>query len=127
MKVTSKVNKTNLKILDSTMQKTLVKATDAMKTDVMESQTMPFDTGEMQNRNTFLDDSKVFKGIVLIRVDTPYSRRLYYHPEFNFKTHKNPNARGLWFEPYIIGNKKLFLSMNFARLLKKELKRYDTK
>ncbi|GER73436.1 minor capsid protein [Bacillus coagulans] len=30
--------------------------------------------------------------------DTPYARRLYYHPEYNFSKDKNPHARGLWFE-----------------------------
>lgn len=30
--------------------------------------------------------------------DTPYARRLYYNPQYNFSTDKNPNARGLWFE-----------------------------
>lgn len=30
--------------------------------------------------------------------DTPYARRLYYNPQYNFSKDKNPNARGLWFE-----------------------------
>lgn len=30
--------------------------------------------------------------------DTPYSRRLYWNPEYNFSTDKNPNAGGKWFE-----------------------------
>lgn len=30
--------------------------------------------------------------------DTPYARRLYWNPQFKFRKHKNPNARGLWFE-----------------------------
>lgn len=30
--------------------------------------------------------------------DTPYARRLYYNPQYNFSTDRNPNARGLWFE-----------------------------
>ncbi len=29
---------------------------------------------------------------------TPYARRLYYNPQYNFSTDKNPNAQGLWFE-----------------------------
>ena len=29
---------------------------------------------------------------------TPYARRLYWNPAFNFSTDVNPNARGLWFE-----------------------------
>lgn len=30
--------------------------------------------------------------------NTPYARRLYYNPQYNFSTDTNPNARGLWFE-----------------------------
>lgn len=30
--------------------------------------------------------------------DMPYAHRLYVHPEYNFSTDKNPNARGKWFE-----------------------------
>lgn len=29
---------------------------------------------------------------------TPYARRLYYNPQYNFSTDVNKNARGLWFE-----------------------------
>lgn len=29
---------------------------------------------------------------------TPYARRLYYNPDYNFSTDKNTNAGGLWFE-----------------------------
>lgn len=34
----------------------------------------------------------------LIRWSTPYSRRLYYNPQYNFSKDKNPNAGGMWFE-----------------------------
>lgn len=30
--------------------------------------------------------------------DTPYARRLYYNPQYNFSKDVNPNAQGLWFE-----------------------------
>lgn len=40
--------------------------------------------------------SEIGKGKVIW--DTPYSRRLYYNPQYNFSKDKNPNARGLWFE-----------------------------
>lgn len=29
---------------------------------------------------------------------TAYARRLYYNPQYNFSTDKNPNAGGLWFQ-----------------------------
>lgn len=30
--------------------------------------------------------------------DTPYARRLYYNPQYNFSKDVNVNAQGLWFE-----------------------------
>lgn len=33
-----------------------------------------------------------------IQWKTPYARRLYYNPQYNFSKDKNPNAQGLWFE-----------------------------
>lgn len=30
--------------------------------------------------------------------ETPYARRLYYNPQYNFSRDSNPNAQGLWFE-----------------------------
>jgi hypothetical protein len=29
---------------------------------------------------------------------TPYARRLYYNPQYNFSKDVNPNAQGMWFE-----------------------------
>lgn len=29
---------------------------------------------------------------------TPYARRLYYNPQYNFSKDVNPNAHGMWFE-----------------------------
>lgn len=72
--------------------------------DLRDSQTLPFDTGNLQNESTFMDDSNADKGSVSIVSDTPYARRLYFHPELNFQKGKNPNAGGEWFEPYISGN-----------------------
>lgn len=92
----------------------------------MESQVIPFDTGNMQNDSMFVDDSKLNRGIVLIRVDTIYSRRMYFHPEYNFKKDKNSNAQGMWFEPWISGTKKMYLSITFARFLRKEYEKHES-
>ncbi|HWI50264.1 MAG TPA: minor capsid protein [Rummeliibacillus sp.] len=40
--------------------------------------------------------SKIGEGLIVW--DTPYARRLYYNPQYNFSKDKNPNAGGLWFE-----------------------------
>lgn len=122
MKVTSKVYVGKVKEIDRKAMQSLLETADALKSDLIQSQTMPFDTGAMQNRSTFIDDSNKSKGEVRIVTDTPYARRLYYHPEYNFKKDKNRNAGGLWFEPYINGNKKNFVKNTFAKFMKGKMK-----
>lgn len=119
MKVTSKVNKSKLKAIDKSMQNALIKSVDALKTDLQQSQTMPFDTGAMQNRSMIIDSTKAAQGQVRLVTDTPYARRLYFHPEYNFRQDKNPNAQGKWLETYISGTKKDYLSKAFKRFVQK--------
>lgn len=55
---------------------------------------IPMDERELMNSS--LRASEVGNG--LLRWDTPYARRLYYNPQYNFQKDENPNASGLWFE-----------------------------
>lgn len=119
MKVTGRVNAEFLARYKAKAQENLVKTADAMKTDLVQSQTMPFDTGALQNNSTFIDDSKRSQNKVKIVSDTPYARRLYFHPEYNFQKGKNPNAGGQWFDTYISGAKKDFASKTFSKLMKR--------
>ena len=118
MKVTSKVNNAKLKQINSSSEMALIKTADALKSDLIQSQTMPFKTGALQNRSTFVDDSRSNRGVVSVVSDTPYARRLYFHPEYNFNKAANPNAGGMWFEPYIDGEKKNFVKDNFKTFMK---------
>ena len=72
---------------------------------------MPFETGCLQNENTFVDYSKSAQGQVALVSSTPYARRLYYHPEYHFQTDENPFAGGAWLEPWLPGG----LNQNFAQ------------
>ena len=119
MKVTVKINHAKLKAIDNSMQTALVNSVDALKTDLQQSQTMPFDTGHMQNQSMSIDDSKKAQGRVRLTTDTPYARRVYFHPEYNFKKDKNPNAQGKWLDAYITGAKNTFLVNAFKRFVKK--------
>ena len=98
----------------------LEKTAEAVKTEVINAQVMPFDTGTMQNTGMNVETAKSGRGEVSINVDTPYARRVYYHPEINFQTVNNPNARGEWFEPWINGEHKDFAQNAFNKLYKKE-------
>ena len=116
---TIKLNEAKLKELTKQQYVSLAQTADALVTDLRDSQTMPFDTGNLQNDSTFLDDSQKEQGGVSIVSSTPYARRLYYHPEYNFRTTNNRNAGGKWFEPYISGNKTDFVKETFSKLFKR--------
>ena len=116
---TIKLNEAKLKELTKQQYVSLAQTADAVLTDLRDSQTMPFDTGNLQNDSTFLDDSQKEKGRVSIVSATPYARRLYYHPEYDFRHTNNPKAGGKWFEPYISGNKSGFIVNAFKELFRR--------
>lgn len=113
MKVNLRIDHKQIAAMNIEMQKALIKTADAMITDLVDSQTMPMDTGVLQNDSTGVSKKRPLK--ITISSNTPYARRLYFHPEFNFRKDKNPKAGAEWFKPYIEGNKKRMP----ARLFKK--------
>ena len=54
--------------------------------------------GTLSGEGTFVDRSDSKQGRVRIVSSTPYARRLYYHPEYNFDKGEHPQARGRWFD-----------------------------
>ncbi len=100
--------------------KALEQTGEALHTEVVKAQVIPFDSGTMQNDSTSVDTGKSSKGIVSLITDTPYSRRMYFHPEYNFQTTNNPNAQGNWLESWISGSNKNFCKNAFAKFYKKE-------
>lgn len=122
IKVTGKIDHKGNEYIKKLMREALVETADALKSDLQKSQTMPFDTGELQNRKTFVDDSKKKAGKITIVSDGPYARRLYFHPEYKFQKTKNKNASSMWFEPYISGDKKNWASKTFVKIMKGKLK-----
>lgn len=122
MKIDIKLNYKNIQNIIDKAEEALVDTADAVKTDLQLSKTMPFDTGVLQNDSTFIDPKKRSSEKVSIVSDTPYARRLYFHPEYNFKKDKNPNAGGLWFDTYIDGEKKEMPKRIFSKMLKGKIK-----
>lgn len=87
---------------------------------MVQAQVFPFDTGNLQNESTFVDYSEAKDGKVALISSTPYARRLYYHPEYNFQTKENPNAKGRWYEDWMQGGSKAdFAPKAFKQLYKK--------
>src|SRR5690606_20604332 len=104
MKVNVKVtlNQAALKNLEQIQQQAIEMTADAVKSDIVTSAVVPKDIGELERSGHVV----VEQGKVRLVYDTPYARRLYWHPEYDFRTDKNPNARGKWMEPYYAGEKK---------------------
>lgn len=119
MKIT--FNTKNINMINENARLALIDTAEAIKTDLIQSQTMPFDTGTMQNDSTFVDDKKAIKGIAKIVVDTVYSRKVYFDPDINIHTDKNPNAKQYYFDDYIVGDKKDLPIKYFKKHLKRRI------
>lgn len=101
----------------------LERTAEALHTEVVQAQIMPFETGHLQEDATFVEYQHSAQGKVSIVSSTPYARRLYYHPEYNFQTDENPFAGGEWFEPWLPGGLSAgFAKEAFQRFYKKEAK-----
>lgn len=131
VKSTVKLNMPVLKRLTAAAQVSLAQTAEAIHTNVVQSQVMPRDTGTLQNESTFVYTQDIANGKVELISSTPYVRRLYYHPEYNFhqspwvddkgKRHEgNENAKGRWLDDYLKdGKKRNFAPDTFAKLYKK--------
>lgn len=105
MKVTVQMNPRALHTLSVCQTKALAMTAAELLSRARNESVIPFDTGNVQNEGTSVDAAKVAQGQVTITHDAPYAKRLYYHPEYNFNTSKNVNARGEWWEEWISGAK----------------------
>lgn len=117
VQVTSRIelNVGVLNMLDNAQYEALAQTADATLTELRDRQVMPFDTGNLQNDSTFVDDSQRDK--VSIVSSTPYARRLYFHPEYNFRRGNNGSAGGKWFDSFLNDD---FIASAYARLLKQK-------
>ena len=121
MRVTSRVNRAVIARQEKIYTTCFIGAGENVKKDLIESQTMPFREGKLQNDNTNLDTTDAKKGIVLLVTEGPQARRLYHHPEYEFNQENNPKAGGEWFKPYIDGEKKDLFKESFETLLRNRL------
>lgn len=132
MKVNSRVKIDTRKIKQLTQASitALEQTAEALHTEVVQAQVVPRMDGVLQGEQFFADYSESNKGKVSLIHATPYARRLYYHPEYNFhkgpwtdskgKKHDgNPNAQGKWFEPWIDGDKKDFYKKAFKEFYRR--------
>lgn len=102
----------------------LEQTAEYLHTEVVQAQVIPFDTGAMQGERTAIKAgettsqtypngetastaiTKASGGKVSIITTAPQVRRLYYHPEYHFQKHENPNAGGRWYRDWLPGGSK---------------------
>lgn len=120
MKMSSKIkyNDTAIAGLEQQIKVALEKTAEETVTDLKNSQTIPFDIGTLQQNTNWTRNGGTGNEVV-IASNTPYARRLYHHPEYNFRTTNNSNAGAKWFEPYITGSKKDFIITTFGKFFKR--------
>lgn len=99
------INKKKVSKLENAVLQALSKLGDFVLDDVVEKQVIPFDVGTLQNESTYVERKNLKKGCVSIVSSTPYARRLYFNPDYNFNKSNNPNAKGKWFEDWQSGGK----------------------
>lgn len=128
--VTSKVTIDRAKInkITNAATEALGLTADALLGQMVEKQVIPFEQGTLQNSG-FVDYSRQSQGSVEVRFVTPYARRLYFHPEYNFHREAwerpdgrvvggNANAGGKWFDPWLQGGRYAsFVTEAFKRFL----------
>ena len=120
VKSTVKMNFPRITQLTQAAVTALEMTAEALHTEVIQAQVMPFDTGNLQNESTFVDYSKSNQGKVSLVSSTPYARRLYYHPEYNFQADENSNAKGNWYEDWLPGgSQSYFATKAFKQFYKK--------
>lgn len=107
IKVNSRVrlNMPQINRLERAQITALERTAEALHTEVIQAQVFPRDTGALQNESTYVDYSKSNEGKVTIVSSTPYARRLYFHPEYDFQKTANPHAKGRWHEDWLPGGK----------------------
>lgn len=82
MGIEIKLDMQAIKAIEDAAVKSAEVAMEQVRTDLVSAQTMPFDTGDMQNNQTFVHSDESGASLV---TGSPQARRLYYHPEYHFR------------------------------------------
>lgn len=90
-----------------------------LHTEIIQAQVVPFRDGTLQGEAFSVDYSDSGSGRVSLTHSTPYARRMYFHPEYNFNKSTNPNARGKWMDDWADGSKTEDIKKAYAAFYKK--------
>lgn len=114
IKVTVELNQQAIKQVEEAAKKALPLTMEVMKSEIISMQVVPKETGNLEESAIV----GVKNGVGFISFSTPYARRLYYHPEYNFRTDKNSHAQGRWLDSFIHGPKKKWLEETLGKFIK---------
>jgi len=118
VKVSVKLDKSKIKKLEKASKVALELTAHAVYTDIVNRQVVPFADGTLEQSGDVVEVGDIYQ----IIFNTPYARRLYWHPEFNFRTDKNPNAQGKWMDYYLSGDGLDFVITTYIAFFKQEAK-----
>lgn len=124
MKCTSRItiNQNVINQLSQAAVTSLAKTGEKLMSDIRDEQVIPMNTGKLRGEGFFEDLSQIESGRVSLVHNTPYARRLYFHPEYHFNKEFAANAKGKWFEDWLPGGK----NADFAQKTFKDLYRRNT-
>lgn len=123
IKATSKVklNMPRIRQLSQAAVSALEKTAEELHREVNAAQVVPMETGALTGEMFFCDYSESENGKATLVHHTPYARRLYYHPEYDFQTKYHANARGGWYEDWLPGGSKAdFAKKAYKQFYKRE-------
>lgn len=113
-KVNLKLNPKAIKKIQEGMVKALPDTLDAMVSEINTMQVVPKEVGTLEESvATGVENGKGF-----VSYNTPYARRLYYNPDYDFRDDKNQFAQGRWMDDFIHGEKKKWLTVTYGEKLK---------
>ena len=101
------LDKSTIKQITEKTGKAIGMTAKVLQDEIREEQVIPRDIGTLQG--DAFEIGEVMKHpegySVRMSFNTPYARRLYYHPEYHFSKEINANAQGLWMTAWFKGGK----------------------
>ena len=117
VKVSVKMNDRKILLLSKAQKQAALLTMEALKRDIEKSEVVPRNRGTLEE-SVVVNTGFFNKGALKLEYNTPYARRLYYHPEYNFSHDENENAQGKWLEAYTSGEKKDYARDVYKKIFK---------
>lgn len=121
-KIKVRLNDGALNLLSKKVQRAIELTADQMITDIQQRQVVPAQTRTLE-RSVSVKKAILNKGNISLVYNTPYARRLYYHPEYNFSKDINRNAQGKWLEYYKSGEGAEWIKKVYTIMARREISR----